>query len=564
MSRRLFVFLSVAPWASLLFTVLLFLVLQYPRTLTLSIQMEVHAKEVAAGEVWWTVGKRPFHPSDSVAFRAGPDVRRVTVTIPVEIETVQIRPCLAAGCEVAVTSLSLATPFVPLHRWDSKSGFTGWRAVEQLDRYGVEGGLLRMRTVGQAGAFQVDDLTTLRYQVRRRRHFALAGAGGVLLGLLQGALAVTLMRLFSSGGAEAGQLKGGAPAPRGAWLLFAGTTALCTVIGVVAARALLRQDVRSALPDDGQYSLTFVDTLGRRLSEKDGTLKLVLDPFSFYRNFPNQKTRRFTIDSHGYRGGFSPDDPRPRVLILGGSTTFGFGLNSDEETVAARLQALEPRWQVVNAAVVGHLSGQELSELVHRGDDVRPAAVVVLDGWNDVYVSLFAAIHFPTTGMPTGQNWDVFHLVADRLRLLTLAGTPEAAIPVPERPLDELRREVAETYQRNLKRMSDVAKSRGARFIAVFQPWLPSRARPANPGEEAALRSWKEMGSRGDPAIYDRFVAEACAFCNREGIPFVDLHGSDQFRDPKGSLFIDAIHPNAEGHARMAEALRPLLAALLP
>jgi lysophospholipase L1-like esterase len=318
------------------------------------------------------------------------------------------------------------------------------------------------------------------------------------------------------------------------------------------------------LPDDGQYSLVFVDTLGRRLSEKDGTLKLVLDPFSFFRNFPNQTTRRFTIDAHGYRGGFSPDDPRPRVLVLGGSTTFGFGLGSDAETVSARLQALEPRWQVVNAAVVGHLSGQELSELVHRGDEVLPAAVVVLDGWNDVYVPLLAATRFPTAGMPTGQNWDVFHLVSERLRLLTLAGVPEGAIPTPERPLQDLRGEIVATYLRNLRRMSDVAASRGARFIAAFQPWVPSRARPGTPGEEEALKTWRETGPRGDPALYDDLVARARDFCEQNRISYVDLHGSGAFRDAPGPLFIDVVHPNAEGHARMAEVLRARLDALLP
>lgn len=123
---------------------------------------------------------------------------------------------------------------------------------------------------------------------------------------------------------------------------------------------------------------------GIALGTRSGPLKLVLHPFLSYANLPNQKTPHFSVNHLGFRGGSIPkyEKTKKRIIVIGGSTAFGTGLQSDDETFAQRLEHLLDA-EVINAAVVGHASGQELVSLVMELVDLQPDLVIALNGWND-------------------------------------------------------------------------------------------------------------------------------------------------------------------------------------
>jgi len=81
---------------------------------------------------------------------------------------------------------------------------------------------------------------------------------------------------------------------------------------------------------------------GIALGTRFGPLKLVLHPFVSYANLPNQKTPHFSINSLGFRGGDIRKDEKTkkRIIVVGGSTAFGTGLQYDDETFARRLEYL--------------------------------------------------------------------------------------------------------------------------------------------------------------------------------------------------------------------------------
>jgi hypothetical protein len=91
---------------------------------------------------------------------------------------------------------------------------------------------------------------------------------------------------------------------------------------------------------------------GIALGTRFGPLKLVLHPFVSYANLPNQKTPHFSINSLGFRGGDIRKDEKTkkRIIVVGGSTAFGTGLQYDDETLARRLEYLLDA-EVINAAV---------------------------------------------------------------------------------------------------------------------------------------------------------------------------------------------------------------------
>jgi hypothetical protein len=110
---------------------------------------------------------------------------------------------------------------------------------------------------------------------------------------------------------------------------------------------------------------------------------------------PNVRARHQTaefdvaidIHSRGFRGPEWPkDSERPRILVLGDSYAFGWGVEF-EQSFSGVLQAAHPEWDVRNAAVAGYGADQELLVLRRLRESLRPAAVVCNFCDNDLWES---------------------------------------------------------------------------------------------------------------------------------------------------------------------------------
>jgi hypothetical protein len=172
-------------------------------------------------------------------------------------------------------------------------------------------------------------------------------------------------------------------------LLLAGTSLLLALLVAEVAFEVLdahKRDKRSqrARPF---YTWSVHTFAGHPVGSQRGLLKLMLHPLVGCVNLPDQTTQFFRINHLGFRG--RELDPREqhrhRVVLVGGSAAFGTGLQSDAETLAVQLEQRLPDTEVVNAAVIGERSGQELSLLVSELVDLRPDQVMTLDGWNDFW-----------------------------------------------------------------------------------------------------------------------------------------------------------------------------------
>ncbi|MCA8957300.1 MAG: hypothetical protein KDC87_14590 [Planctomycetes bacterium] len=98
---------------------------------------------------------------------------------------------------------------------------------------------------------------------------------------------------------------------------------------------------------------------------------------------------RYRVNELGLRGG-PVAVPKPaghkRVLVLGDSYAFGFGV-AEKDTLAAQLQralaAPHREVEVLNAGVPGYHTGQELQVLVRNGSKLAPDLVVLVYYAND-------------------------------------------------------------------------------------------------------------------------------------------------------------------------------------
>ena len=120
-----------------------------------------------------------------------------------------------------------------------------------------------------------------------------------------------------------------------------------------------------------------------------------LFPFTMFHLQRNYRSAIVNTNHLGFRAREFSDyqtDPRPKIIILGGSALFGSILTSDDKTISAQLESYLRRHgrdvTCINLAMGGYTSEQEMIILSRLGLRLNPAIVIAIDGCNDVVHSL--------------------------------------------------------------------------------------------------------------------------------------------------------------------------------
>lgn len=275
-----------------------------------------------------------------------------------------------------------------------------------------------------------------------------------------------------------------------------------------------------------------------------------------------------TVNDHAYRGRDHPlakPPGRTRVVLLGDSITFGAQV-TDGETFAALLESRTTRFDVVNLAVEGYGTDQELLRLEKEGLAYHPDVVILnFCMTNDVLNNGLATDtedehapkpyftweagslrlhdeHLKLEGLRRIGQWleDNSHLYH---RVAALLPTRPRATPGRAKAPGRVQRWPAEDLTfRLIRRINEVATANGARMFVVLHP------------DEPAFR-------RRSPLLQ--------SFCWTpllEGIPVVDL--GERYRAL--GLAFDQIafdyqgHLTPLGHHFAAEEIEALLAEAPP
>lgn len=265
------------------------------------------------------------------------------------------------------------------------------------------------------------------------------------------------------------------------------------------------------------------------------------------------------VNSLGFRGPeLAPRQANEfRIMGLGDSTMFGFGIREDAGLVpvAARVlrKSLGRPVTPVIAATPGYSSGQCLATLLQHGQLVQPDVVVVAALWSDLSPQRFD----PTGGGDTRKSQDqmaeTFLRPVKELALYRLLqrylepvldshrvgfigdwGEVEGHDSMPPRTSEV-------DFRRNLLQIHRVATELEARAIFVILPAPIDFAAGPLPGRVVAFR---------------RIVAEVAAETGA-----MLLNGPELFNSRGGriSYFLDQVHPAAEGHQLLGVALAELL-----
>ena len=284
------------------------------------------------------------------------------------------------------------------------------------------------------------------------------------------------------------------------------------------------------------------------------------DDHLFWRLVPNNP--RMGINPQGFRGRPFKEERDPgmkRIVCLGCSVTFGlyepkayaYFLEEQLNTCGGK-----DRVEVYNMGVPGYSSFQGLRLLKSRAMDFNPDLVIAAFGWND---------HWLIMNRPDKEQkprpWTVKALSASRLYQLlhrTWWEFREQNLDVGVRA-DDVRVSLTD-FEENLRKMASRAREKGANTLFVTLP-TSIIDREDTPGyliRDGLLDARQDLPSLH--ASYNeatrRVAKEVGAFladCDRVLSP-----------DVRALTMRDGIHPNEDGHRRIAKLIHDILAESCP
>jgi len=258
-----------------------------------------------------------------------------------------------------------------------------------------------------------------------------------------------------------------------------------------------------------------------------------------------------------------------RVLCLGGSTTYGAGLDRSEAYPAVLEELLNAdsrgrRWVVHNAGVGWHTSMHSLLRYVGEFAQWRPRVVIDMQAFNDIYQASEGRL---TTGAFRDDYGHFFGALGLRVNprdrfnqdLYDAAGSWfsdfRPAPPTPSRTVDLLR--ALPSFRRNLTELVRRASQDGALVVLVSEPFSYRDAMPREEQASLFYRYYYEdyaavPSISAQAAAMRAFNAAARAVAQETGAVFVDAEAA--LPKTKEYLF-DDVHFTAAGARVVAETI---------
>ncbi|MGK7953839.1 MAG: SGNH/GDSL hydrolase family protein [Crocosphaera sp.] len=340
-----------------------------------------------------------------------------------------------------------------------------------------------------------------------------------------------------------------------------------------------------------------------------------------------QKSEFFYINEQGLRD----NDPVPvakpkneiRIFVLGGSTAFGQLNPNNNSTIAHQLEArlqqrvnqqksspstyrpdvfpffvpsrqklmkLPPKiregnYRVINAAVPGYTSGNQLSQLALKILPYQPDLIVVLDGYGDLmlpsnqsqsdvpHIDEFLADakgHFKNSLNFSADEWinniglvRTYHSFTNPSKNARPAVDTSLPINTDAKPLkhylpdnkDELKLRV-DRYRENHKRLIQLSAKMGIPVVLAVQPEITSRPlEKLSPDEKAVRDRLSQQYIEEMPAAYQEFVkaTQQLGKAYPKNVKVLNFYQSNSnFPTP---MFTDTVHLTEKSNTVLAETL---------
>jgi hypothetical protein len=291
-------------------------------------------------------------------------------------------------------------------------------------------------------------------------------------------------------------------------------------------------------------------------------------PYVVYKFPKNYKGKYVSTNSLGFRGEEFSVEKHPnkkRVIILGGSTAFGFLAGRNDKTISGFLERkfnsenIE-NYEFYNMAIQAYITTQELVLLTVEVLDYKPDIVIFLNGINDLYSSDISRPAVYSAQEKLYNDLIDNNLFSPALSYLTVYLESKSKFYYLlnwwikrklsyETPPDEKNKiRSIENYTNNLVKMNKICETFGIKSYFFFQPLLTENSKKKLfPKEILILNKYKKI----DEKAYDKLFNEAYKTAVENNFIIYDLR--NVFYDVNKQIYYDFCHFNDTGNLIVAE-----------
>ncbi|MBN1210986.1 MAG: SGNH/GDSL hydrolase family protein [candidate division Zixibacteria bacterium] len=283
------------------------------------------------------------------------------------------------------------------------------------------------------------------------------------------------------------------------------------------------------------------------------------DPHLFwtFRENITTKSEQFSyltyhINSHGFRGPeFEKEKKNYRILALGNSCTFGWGVDQDYTWVSQLEKILERQFpdnncEVINAGIPGYSSHQGKILLKEKLLDLKPDMVLIMFGWNDHFAA-GKGISDLEQKMPGRfiiglQNFFSRFKTYQLMRKIILSASEKQEF-VSLGQMEGKRRVSPQEFYVNLAAIAHLARENNAQPVLLVPPI-------------ACAQTYFNGTLSQLHVIHQAYQNRIRAVAQKEHIPLIDLQAEfDRYRDLFTDAYGDPTHFNENGHRLTAETI---------
>lgn len=264
--------------------------------------------------------------------------------------------------------------------------------------------------------------------------------------------------------------------------------------------------------------------------------------------------KTYNINSRGLRGPeLTAPNVKPRLLAIGNSCTFGWGVAEDSIYVRVLERLLDGRYEIVNGAIPGYSSLQGKRFLARDLLPLEPSVLLVLFAWNDHWA---AANNIADKDQQFAPQWilNIQNLLSrlesyrlyKKLLLSAIEPSPDSLFT----PFNVTYRVDPDDFYTNLHDICALGRSHNIRVVFLTSP-IPSLETYYAPGMRSPMH-----------AFHARYNDVIRKIVGDTGAELVDIAAVfDQYSDLFDDAAMDPIHFNAKGHAIAAQAIADVLRA---